>query len=39
LGEGLIRGEVAKLPEGSQKGDLLQRLERIKTSDDRDLLY
>jgi 2-iminoacetate synthase len=39
LGERLIRQELAKLPPGPDKQELLQRLERIETTDQRDLYY
>ena len=39
LGEQLIRQELAGMPEGAARRDLEQRLQRIRTSDERDLYY
>jgi 2-iminoacetate synthase len=38
-GEKLIEQELAKMEDGALKTELLKRLERIKTSDDRDLYF
>ena len=38
-GEKLIAAEVAKLEAGPLKQQLLERLERIRTTDDRDLYF
>jgi len=38
-GRRLVRDEVAKLPEGKRKGQLLDRLRRIEETDDRDLYF
>ena len=39
IGERLIRQELAKLPDGAEKQELTRRLERIATSEERDLYY
>jgi 2-iminoacetate synthase len=39
VGERLLQQQLAELPEGDDKRELLQRLHRIETSDDRDLYY
>jgi len=38
-GERIVAAELAKLPDGETKNELLHRLERIRTSDDRDLYF
>jgi 2-iminoacetate synthase len=38
-GETLLTAELAKLPEGEQKSELLQRLARIRETGDRDLYF
>ena len=39
VGERLIRQELARLPDGADKQELMRRLERIATTDERDLYY
>lgn len=39
IGERLIQQELARIPEGSHKAEILRRLERIANSDDRDLYF
>ena len=39
VGEALIQKEVAQLPEGTQRSAVLDRLERIRNSADRDLFF
>jgi 2-iminoacetate synthase len=38
-GQRLIREELARMPDGARKRELLQRLDRIVSSDDRDLCF
>jgi 2-iminoacetate synthase len=39
LGEGLIQQELAKMPEGSRKDEVVRRLQRIESTPDRDLYF
>ena len=38
-GQRLVRDELAKLPDGEHKAELVRRLDRIRTSDQRDLYF
>jgi len=38
-GEKLIQAELAQMPDSAQKAELMERLQRIRNSDDRDLLF
>jgi 2-iminoacetate synthase len=38
-GERLLRDELATLPDGKRRAELVQRLEQIRTSDQRDIYF